>query len=713
MDLNGQLVLGCLEEDNPQRGHFRIRPLLLSTGPVSPQDQASYRDEGYIRVVPDKNEQHTFKERMRRLGSLCVMDLRGSTKENGKLRPNNKYAPAKGEKNRFIIYSNAVSEIPEGAFFEVVADTKLQEAATAQVYARRGGRIHGPVSRDTGEELPEARRLLPDDARLFSISMPDGGTRLFYWPQTEPAQEAPAPVQPEQPEAEKAAEPPEIKPEEMELAISEPKSALDLIRELNGRMVASMKGEDGEPKEKPEAVVISQVGTPLYHAVLPPAGDSGANRSLAQAVAKSRRAQKAQETDDRPEETKKTGEQAGTAEEKAGKPAKAGKADKAEKGSKADKPAAKSAAKGKASKKTEERVDPMPVPAPSAAPAAVPALSALQAQVQDLEAERLMCVMNLEKARADEEQYAREVLLKTEASWKDAESAAQERLEGLKNQIAALEKERDELEKAAASLNGADGVRTVPAGEVHAQTVRDRLCTALREQGLRYDAALADAMLTAWAAADRKWLCVAGETPADRVAAQEAFARALGAPALPLYEYSGCGGCGESAMVILEAPEPVYLGNETVFLCDTQTAEGFFAPVIPVEQSGEEPADELTVFTPVREKTLREEILARKTELNAETSALIAQIRAICREEGETLSVPCVRALKRFLTAAQNRMAGGVRSALDWGLTIYVLPQVLKPGTLEKLKPLFALLPETTRMLERKQHDAAADIEHP
>ena len=180
--------------------------------------------------------------------------------------------------------------------------------------------------------------------------------------------------------------------------------------------------------------VISQVGTPLYHAVLPPAGESGANRSLAQAVAKSRRAQKAQETDDRPEETKTTGEQAGTAEEQAGKQAKAGKAEKAEKGGKADKTAAKSAAKGKASKKTEERVESAPVPAPSAAPAAVPALSALQAQVQDLEAERLMCVMNLEKARADEEQYAREVLLKTEASWKDAESAAQERLEGLKNQ---------------------------------------------------------------------------------------------------------------------------------------------------------------------------------------------------------------------------------------------------------------------------------------
>jgi len=154
MELNGQLVLGWLEEDNPQRGHFRVRPLLLSGGPISPEDQAVYRDDGYIRIVPDKNEQRTFKDRMRKTGSLCVMDLRESPKENGKLRPNKNYAPSKGEKNRYIIYSNAVEAIPAGAFYEVVSDAKLQEGATPQVYARHGGRIHGPVNKDRGKTCP-------------------------------------------------------------------------------------------------------------------------------------------------------------------------------------------------------------------------------------------------------------------------------------------------------------------------------------------------------------------------------------------------------------------------------------------------------------------------------------------------------------------------------------------------------------------------------
>jgi hypothetical protein len=65
-------------------------------------------------------------------------------------------------------------------------------------------------------------------------------------------------------------------------------------------------------------------------------------------------------------------------------------------------------------------------PAPiKAEPAAEVALSALRAQVQDLEAERLMAVMNLEKAKADEEAFAREVMEKAAASWKEEETKAE------------------------------------------------------------------------------------------------------------------------------------------------------------------------------------------------------------------------------------------------------------------------------------------------
>ena len=132
---------------------------------------------------------------------------------------------------------------------------------------------------------------------------------------------------------------------------------------------------------------------------------------------------------------------------------------------------------------------------------------------------------------------------------------------------------------------------------------------------------------------------------------------------------------------------------------------GVFVPVIPLSQSGEEPADAVggaDSFAPVREKTLREEIIANRTELNAETSALLVQVRGICAEGGEPLSLSCVRGLKGFLMIAQNRMAGGIRTALDYGMLCYVLPQVEKRETFEKLKPLCALLPKALSCLEKK-----------
>ncbi len=719
MELNGQLVLGWLEEDNPQRGHFRVRPLLLSGGPISPEDQAVYRDDGYIRIVPDKNEQRTFKDRMRKTGSLCVMDLRESPKENGKLRPNKNYAPSKGEKNRYIIYSNAVEAIPAGAFYEVVSDAKLQEGATPQVYARHGGRIHGPVNKDSGEDLPGARPLPPDDARLFSVTTPDGGTRLFYWPK----QEAPADAEPEKTENQAVISEPSEEKEETAVSLvpAEPKTALDLIRELNGQMVASMKGEEEGGKKTPEAVVISQVGTPLYHAVLPPSQENGANHSLAQAVEKSRRGQQDRK---QPEEEGKKNPSGKAADEKPGKPEKKDQKNKQEKSEKTDKTEkteksektekqekAAKAAKGKNGKKVQES----PVtPVPKAEPAAEAVLSALRAQVQDLEAERLMAVMNLEKAKADEEAFAREVMEKAAASWKEEETKAHERLEELKAQIEALRSERDELDERAKDLAEQCAVqRTSAAEKTPVKTVRDRLCAALRERGFAYEPALAEAMLTAWAASDRQLLSLCPDHPADTRLAAEAFAAALGVPLVPFWDELA--GCGESAVVTLvEEETPVERGMTQLLQTPPAAKSGVFVPVIPVKESGEEPADGLNgrlPWAPVREKALREEIVAKKTELNAETTALIAQVRGIFAQGGEALSLSCVRSLKGFLMIAQNWMAGGIRTALDYGMLCYVLPQAEKRETLEKLKPLCALLPNTTALLEKKY--AAAFVERP
>ena len=93
MDFSGKIVLSFIEEDNVQRAYFRIRPLLTGEGALTKQDIDALPDDGYLRIVPDKNEQHTFKDRMRSLGYLCVLDLKNIPPETIKIRNNKNYAP--------------------------------------------------------------------------------------------------------------------------------------------------------------------------------------------------------------------------------------------------------------------------------------------------------------------------------------------------------------------------------------------------------------------------------------------------------------------------------------------------------------------------------------------------------------------------------------------------------------------------------------------
>ena len=65
--LPGKLCIGILEEDNPLKSYFRLKPLLLEVeGKYEPfEDAGAYPEDGCIRIVPDKNESSHFKARMR------------------------------------------------------------------------------------------------------------------------------------------------------------------------------------------------------------------------------------------------------------------------------------------------------------------------------------------------------------------------------------------------------------------------------------------------------------------------------------------------------------------------------------------------------------------------------------------------------------------------------------------------------------------------
>ena len=61
MEFSGRFFLAAIEEDNTQRALFRVRPLLSEEGGIPPEDIDTLGDEGFLRVVPDRAEQHSFK----------------------------------------------------------------------------------------------------------------------------------------------------------------------------------------------------------------------------------------------------------------------------------------------------------------------------------------------------------------------------------------------------------------------------------------------------------------------------------------------------------------------------------------------------------------------------------------------------------------------------------------------------------------------------
>ena len=70
-EINGTITLAYVEEDNRQRVIFRVIPLCTREGNVFHGGAEDFPDEGSLRIVPDKREQSTFKERMREAGGLC------------------------------------------------------------------------------------------------------------------------------------------------------------------------------------------------------------------------------------------------------------------------------------------------------------------------------------------------------------------------------------------------------------------------------------------------------------------------------------------------------------------------------------------------------------------------------------------------------------------------------------------------------------------
>ena len=157
MTLPGRLSIALLEEDNPVKSYFRMRPILVREEERIELFQSAeevYPSEGYIRIVPDKNEMSFFKGRMRTIGRYCMLDLRRHPGENDKIRPNKNYAPEDGDRNAFIVYSDVIAAPSAGLLTQVIDldepaagesfSARLDAPVTPYVAVRAQGAVSGP-----------------------------------------------------------------------------------------------------------------------------------------------------------------------------------------------------------------------------------------------------------------------------------------------------------------------------------------------------------------------------------------------------------------------------------------------------------------------------------------------------------------------------------------------------------------------------------------
>ncbi len=183
-EINGTITLAFVEEDNRQRVIFRVIPLCTREGGTFHGGAEEFPDEGSLRIVPDKREQSTFKERMREIGGLCVIQLTNEGKELMKVRQNRNYAPEQGEKNQFAIYSDVICEFTEDGCFEVMEyGADASDALTERVLIQKDKMLFGPIAKEEVKDasVSDLKAFGNDRFLLHSIEAAQLGKHLICW----------------------------------------------------------------------------------------------------------------------------------------------------------------------------------------------------------------------------------------------------------------------------------------------------------------------------------------------------------------------------------------------------------------------------------------------------------------------------------------------------------------------------------------------------
>ena len=717
MNFDKELVLVYLEEDNMTRAYFRVRPLLTISGDAQEQAAKLWPDHGCLRIVPDRNEQHTFKDRMRSIGSYCVMDLTNVPPEANKIRTNKNYHPDHGEYNQYILYSDTVHNLPEHTFFQVfdgaVGDfaALAQQAITPLFFIREEGALHGPVRKDAPEQPAVAEGSVEP---IYHLACPDGQTRQILCRDT-PVEPVAVPSKPQADAPLPIGETLQILDSSRNFEDTLQDIAQPLSQSANLLHSAPAQHEDPLPV-RPAPETAGLTGTPLYRAPLRTSVPQPKNKLQEVVSSQWRIARNDPPADPLP---------AGAAMNHVENPVET---------------ACNSLrAAWQLPESRSQLVDFLfsldgmrAHLEPAAGASGITSLQkVLLSRLQDLEAERLTALVQLDKAKSDVDAYRRQTIAslseKAKADANALEKTAaglEERIGALKQQINALSGQRDSLLRTVDELSHqavpealskalSDASVTAP---VHGIPLRmtsvagtkltpdeliDRIQSANAACGVQMTRNACIALLVVLAVSPRVGLTAPSTAAASTwlknvvyaLGWQSGYAVQVSAEQVPLAARKPVDGTPHLLLSTLPAFAPMS-GVTRLFLSrkapNTAAYEMDPWPVYPLSFEAFVPAVN-AAGAPVSASSLIS-LLDAPALTDAEFRTALDPIFAVTAPLSGTAS----QEMRRFIAAATPLMEGGLPAAIDWALQLWVLPAAGNDARIARaLKPLAQEYPLT------------------
>ena len=748
MDPEKYLILACLEEDNVQRAFFRVRPVLTAEGTTHDEAGQRWPSEGCLRIVPDKNEQHTFKDRMRGMGGWCMLDLTGYSSESNKIRTNKNFNPERGEVNQFIIYSDAVKALPDFLFYEVLDGTAAEYVALSEkafspkFFIRTDDALYGPVSKAAPAQPEPAA---PGEAVLYPIQAIDGSQHIVLCvPAENRITERPVrtPRQPKKTEAaaaapvqEKPAEPESAAPatEDAPLPIGKPLNILnteqtfeETLQDISSQPLsaeANLLHSTPSAPVAPSAPAPVLTGTPLIRSANLRTSTPQPKNHLQEYVSNQCRVIRNDPPAEPLPEKAELKAVVNTVEEACGSLKKAWQSQES---------------RGQLGncilslEGMQNRLDAVRQGAQRTTPLA----AAFRRHLQDLEAERLAALVELDKAKADTDEYRRDCVAqandrvkKSITELEEQQSALNASVKAIGEQINILTAERDALQAEIDALEHgtlpaslakliAEGGLSAPVTAmplrlnpvigttVSLDDMLHRLQLACEACGVTYQRDRVIAFLVLLAVSPR--IGVTTSSPAALSTLGSNLAKALG-----WQQSYGHQTTAEQKCVVTAAPangtpavllpslslftvigglNKIFLARNAGQLTRNVSYEADPWPIFPVQQLPFIQADAIANGAPVSAASLQELL-----EIHPADPQTVALALKPVMEQVTTLSGISYRAMLRFAGACAGLMEGGLASACDWAILLWLVPAMERKN-----------LPALTELLQEYPLSSAA-----